>query len=109
MIYKQDLIDAIEETHKKPDDYHKCEKLATFYTLLDKLYPEASPEPVKGTGFSFDNAPEEMVGYHGTGPFLAAVGGMNARKAWLLMDELMDALSVINPRLHDSVMRKLYE
>lgn len=109
MIYRQDLIDAIEETHRRPDDYHKCEKLATFYTLLDKLYPERPTEPAQSPGFSFGDTPEMTVGHYGTTPFLAAVGGKDPKKAWLLMDELMQALSVMNPRLYDSVMRKLYE
>ena len=109
MIHRQDLINAIEETNKKPDDYHKCEKLATFYTLLDKLYPEDLTEPAQGSGFSFDSAPEETVGEYGDSPFLAAVGGMEAGKAWQLMDELMTAVSVINPRLYECVLRKMRE
>ena len=109
MLYREDLLDAIKETQGKPDNYHKCEKLATFYTLLDHLYPEQKPGATEGAGFSFCAGPADIVGEYGTSQFLAAVAGMDARAAWQLMDELMDAVSVINPRLYDGVMRKLKE
>lgn len=102
---KQDLLDAISETEKKPDDYHKCEKLATYYTLLAHLYPE--PEPAVIEGYSFDSHPAGTVGCFGTSDFLTAMSGKDEQVAWELMDELMQALSVLNPRLHESVMSKL--
>ncbi len=109
MIRKQDLLDAIRETEKKPNDYHKCEKLATYYTLLSHLYPESEeePQPVVSGGFSYDNSPRAVVKDYGESDFLQAMSGKDEREAWELMDELMQTLAVLNPRLRDSVMRKL--
>lgn len=110
MIRRQDLLDAIAETEKRPNDYHKCEKLATYYTLLSHLYPEIDERPQPGMmsgEFSFDNAPEAVVGHYGESDFLKAMSGKDEREAWELMDELMQTLAVLNPRLRDSVMRKL--
>ena len=36
-------------------------------------------------------------------------GGMDAERAWVLMDELMSAVQITNKRLYDSVMRKIAE
>ena len=109
MILKQDLLDAIAQPEKKPNDYHKCEKLATYYTLLAHLYPEEpqaeAHEPLRG--YSFDQAPDNVVGEYGESAFLSAMSGKDERFAWTLMDELMEALSILNPRLFESVMRKI--
>lgn len=43
----------------------------------------------------------------GDSEFLEAVQGMNAQDAWLLMDELMETLKVVNPRLYSGVIRQL--
>lgn len=110
MILKQDLLDAIRETEKKPNDYHKCEKLATYYTLLSHLYPECDkkPQPMMSGGFSFDDSPDRaVVANYGESDFLKAMSGKDEREAWELMDELMQTLAILNPRLRDSVMRKL--
>ena len=40
MPTKYELLKAIEEVSKQPDTYTKCQKLATFYILLNSLYPE---------------------------------------------------------------------
>ena len=109
MILKQDLLDAIAETEKRPNDYHKCEKLATFYTLLSHLYPEIDTQPAVMGGMSFDGppTPRAVVGCFGESEFLQAMSGKDEREAWELMDELMQTLAILNPRLCDSVMRKL--
>ena len=39
MITERDLWDAIKETEAQRDSYAKCQKLATYYTLLNFLYP----------------------------------------------------------------------
>ena len=40
MPTKDELLKAIEEVSKQSDTYTKCQKLATFYILLNSLYPE---------------------------------------------------------------------
>jgi len=39
--------------------------------------------------------------------FMAAISGKDYGKLWAIMDELMDTLSVANPRVYASVMRKI--
>ena len=95
MITEQALWDAIKETEQQRDGFQKCQKLATYYTLLNYLYPHDE-------GMSFDPAP-----VYGDSEFLTAASGKSASDVWRLMDELMDTLQVVYPRLYDGVMMRL--
>lgn len=76
-----------------------CEKLAAIYTVMDHLNP---------TGYSYDSEKvKPTVGYYGESEFMRAVQGKDEAEIWQLIDELMETLSVVNPRLYDSVMRRL--
>ena len=39
--------------------------------------------------------------------FLETIAGKSAKDAWLLMDELIEALTVLNPRLINNFYEKL--
>lgn len=95
MISKSELENAIKEYEDAPNTYSNCEKLVTFYTLYDKLYGERIP------------VGEEVVSYRGKSEFAENVGGTDPAKAWAVMDELMDALSVLNPKLYQSALEKV--
>lgn len=96
MISKAELETAIREYEAAPNTYSNCEKLATFYTIYGYMY---GAEP-KG---------EEVVAYSGKSEFADAVRGQAPDKAWAVMDELMDAISVLNPKLYRSALDKLTE
>lgn len=97
MLTKRELEQAINEMESATSSYQNCEKLATFYTIYDHMYAIA-PETV---------AEEEKVGDYGLSDFLQAIKGMDAERAWGIMDELVSAVQITNPRLYDSVMRKI--
>ncbi len=100
MIAERDLWDAIKEIEALPDSYGKCQKLATYYTLLNFLYPEEQMQ-------SFDAEPQEMIGDYGTSEFYSAIRNQEAKHVWSVMDELMTTLQVVFPRLYEGVLRKL--
>lgn len=52
-------------------------------------------------------AAPETIGEYGSSEFLQAVAGKDPATYWGVIDELMDDLSVINPRVYASVMRKI--
>lgn len=99
MLSKRELTDAINELERSPRSYQDCAKLATFYSLYDHLYPEVMP--------GYSGAEQSVVELYGDSDFLQAIAGKDAAFAWELMDELMSAIKVLNPRLYDSVFRKL--
>lgn len=91
--------------------------LAACYILQDHLSPR---EPVgnsdQSPAYSFAPPPAETpqitaapetVGEYGNSDFLQAVAGKDPATCWGVIDELMDDLSVINPRVYASVMRKI--
>lgn len=96
MISLQDVLEAIEEVEAMPDTYGKAEKLATFYTLRDALQPD-----------SYRAAPAERIAYKGESDFAQAVAGRDPDEIMPVIDELMDTISIINPRLYNGVMDRL--
>ena len=100
MFSKSELLDAIDELEMSPATYQNCEKLATFYSLYDHLYGKrvitAEAEPVR----------EVMIAKHGDSEFLQAVEGADAETAWSTMDELMEAVKALQPRLYDATLQR---
>lgn len=103
MLRESELTDAINVLSNGKHSIQNCEKLAAIYTVRDHLYPQ---EPIE-RGYSAANGENEQVGLYGDSDFLTAISRKNPVEAWLLMDELMQTLYAINPRLYDSVMRKI--
>lgn len=108
MFSQAELIDGINELLEGKHSVQNCEKLAAIYTVLDHLYPVVSARELGGySGAVGTEETERSVSRYGNTEFLDAISGKDQREMWLLMDELMTTLSVINPRLYDGVMRKI--
>jgi len=107
MFTKAELIDAIDEITNGKHSIQNCERLAAIYTVLDHLYDE---EPKLDMGYSYDNKveAETIVGTYGNSEFLKIITGKPAKDVWRLMDELVEAVSVFNPRLMDNFIDKLH-
>lgn len=99
MLSKREIEQAIGELETAASTYQNCEKLASLYTVYDHMYGKTKTEFMT----------ETEVGDYGVSDFLQAVKGMKAESAWLIMDELMAAVQITNPRLYDSVLRKMAE
>lgn len=110
MFTKAELIDAINELEEGRHSIQNCERLAAIYTVLDHLYPDSQSECSFDRGYSgavAEPKAESKVGDYGDTEFLKAINDQDSADMWLLMDELMSTLLVVNPRLYDSVMRKI--
>ena len=111
MITKRDLDEAIMECQgKKKPDAKTCIMLASFYTIRQHLYPEGQetvdePAPKFDGNYSYSQPPD--IDYVGDSDFAQLVNGRNPTEIMSVMDELMDTLKVINPRLYSGVMRRL--
>lgn len=99
MITIRELDGAIKECENAPMSYQNCEKLATFYTILDHIKEEPQDE------YSYD-APKGIDSF-GDSDFLQAVAGKEEAEVWAILDELMNTVLITNPRLYQGVMRKL--
>lgn len=47
------------------------------------------------------------IGLYGESDFLRAIESKDVRSTFLIMDELMSTMQVLQPRIYDSVMRKI--
>lgn len=101
MFSKNELLDAIEELETSPATYQNAEKLATFYLLYDHLYIEK--EPIN----RIELTREVTIHRYGDSEFLEAISDKNAEGIWMLMDELMETLRALNPRLYQATIDRI--
>ena len=101
MITYRELDGAIRECENAPVSYQNCEKLATFYTILDHMHEE----PDTQVEYSYDSP--QGIGDFGESDFLQAVKGRDETEIWEILDELMDTVLITNPRLYQGVMRQI--
>lgn len=108
MITEKDLQEAIAECEgQRNPNASTCIKLAAFYTIREHLFPTAAKEPPT---YSFAAPPDQVektIDYVSDTEFGRAIEGKRAADIWPIMDELMDAVSVLQPRLYASVMAKI--
>ena len=110
MITEQELLEAIAECQgQRNPNANTCMKLASFYTILDHINCDRpAPSPPQMQGYSFASEPaENTMDYDSGTEFSDAVYGKPVEEVMKIMDELMSTLSVLNPPLYNSVMRRV--
>lgn len=99
MITRQELEKAIESCESAPVSYQNCEKLATFYAIYDHLYTRRAPQ--------VERVAETKISVSGNSEFFRLIDGLEAKRVWDIMDELMTSVQVLQPKLYDAVMQKI--
>lgn len=97
MITEKDLQEAIAECQgERSPNANTCIKLAAYYTILNQIRPT------------------EPVWYSTAGPrlnsdseFAQVVNGLPEGQVWPVMEELMETIQTLYPRLYAGVMRQL--
>lgn len=103
MITEKDLQEAIQVCQGvKNPSVQTCIKLAAFYTIKEHMYGNAPEDD----GYSF-SSDEKYIQYESDSEFGQAICGKPAYEMWAIMDEIMEALQVLNPRLYANSMRKI--
>ena len=107
MITKHDLETAIAECQGKQNpDSKTCMMLAAFYTIRREMFGEE--KDVEPISHSYAPAPvRNIVEINSDSEFARAVNGMDLDEFYSIMDELMETIQIIQPRLYDAVMMKL--
>lgn len=109
MITEKDLQEAIAECEgQRNPNANTCIKLAAFYTIQEHLFGKREePSPA----YSFAPAPPSTVedGYESDTEFGRLVGRLDNYDMMAILDELMTALSVVQPRLYAGTIRKMEE
>ena len=88
MPTRDELEEAISNLEKMEPSYEVCQKLVIYNALLDRYYNKVS-------------------GYKSDSEFMRAAEGIEWNRMLPLLDELMDCLLLVNPKLYQSFMAKL--
>ena len=108
MITEKDLQEAIAECEgNRNPNANTCIKLAAFYTIRNELF--GSPPPDIG-GYSHDAAPPSPEGkiiYDSGTEFSDIINGGDISSLLPVMDELMESVRLMIPRLYASVIERL--
>lgn len=105
MLDLNEVERAIAELESGDTKFSVCAKLADLYAVRDHMREDRAYE----LGYSMAPAPQiaETLDVYGNSDFLKAVSGKEAASAWAIIDDLMDTLRVVNPKVYDGVMRKI--
>ena len=108
MITEHDLQEAIAECQGKLNpNANTCMMLASFLTIKDHMFPQEEKQPQ----YSYDIKPSmvnaDVIEYYSESEFGKAVNGKNVEDIMVLMDEVMEVVQVINPRLYNSIMERI--
>ena len=101
MYSKTELLAAMEELLNGKHTIQNCEKLASVIAVYNHLYSEPIDK-----GYSFDNN-VNVVGNYGESEFLQLISGQSMEDVMPIIDELVETVQVLNPRLYASFIRKL--
>lgn len=103
MFSKNEILDAIDDLEEAPATYQNAEKLATFYSLYDHLF--VTKEPMN----RIESIREVIIGKYGDSEFMRVIEGKKAEEVWLVMDELLQTIQMLQPRLYNATIEKLKE
>lgn len=109
MITEKDLQEAISECEgKRNPNADTCLKLASFYIIKDHMFGGEKSD----VSYSYAPDPDEsvhMIDYVSDTEFGMIVSESDPEYVMSVMDELMSALYVVDPKMYKSVIRKLRE
>ena len=108
MITIKDLQEAIAECKGERDpNANTCIKLAAYYTIMEHMQDNSMS--AQKYSFAAGPPPSAVVDYQGTSEFAECARGMPLNDFMAVMDELMSTLQILNPKLYNSVIRRVSE
>lgn len=116
MITEREVANAIEECMKDPITGSKRGILADLIIIQDYLFggspstrtvtqevPACPAAPVEQTVI------QEIVETSCDSDFLKAIDGRKADRVWRLMDELVEAVKILHPRMYNTFLDKVQD
>lgn len=100
MISERELQQAIDNCMAEPMSYAKLEKLAVLFAVNDHLFadpPRMARETTEENKITYDSGTE----------FSRAILGKNAKKVFAIVDDAMDAVKTLHPKMYDMVLDKI--
>ena len=116
MITEKEIEQAIEECMREPVTGNKRSVLADLIIIQDYLFGapmQAQDVPHPMPMQSYSAPPMEQVETYiettGDSEFLKAVDGRKADKVWKLIDELVEAVKILHPRMYTTFIDKVQD
>ena len=112
MITEKDLQEAIAECQgQRNPNASTCIKLAAFYTIRREMFGEEKDAerlpPGPSYSYAMQTESEPMIENNSDSAFAQAINGRPQKEIWPLMDEMMETIHAIHPRLYSAVMDRL--
>ena len=116
MITEKDVLNAIDECMQDPITGNKRAALAQLFVIHDHLFGEPMqvqetqrPMPMQ----SYSAPPMEQVEIYvetnGDSEFLKVVNGRKAERIWPLINELVEAVKILHPRMYTTFIDKVQD
>lgn len=102
MITERELLRAIDECQQEPITSSKRGTLADLFIIYDHLFGQPM-----NVGYSYENRVENTIQTKGDTEFLLTVNGKDTEKVMAILDELMEATKVLQPRIYDQVIERV--
>ena len=116
MITEKEIAQAIEECMQEPVTGNKRAVLADLIIIQDYLFGEPmrereAPHPMHMQSYSAPTIEqvETYIETNGDSEFLKAVDGKKADRVWKLMDELVEAVKILHPRMYTAFIDKVQD
>ena len=116
MITEKEVEQAIQECMRDPITGNKRAVLADLIIIQDYLFGEPTraqeaPQPMPMQSYS---APpmeqvEIYVETNGDSEFLKVVNGRKAERVWPLINELVEAVKILHPRMYTTFIDKVQD
>ena len=104
MITEQDIKEAIAECQGvRNPTMNTCIKLAALYTIQNQFLGKTDA-PTEAVNYSYNAGPD--INYYSDSEFWKKVRYKDINDILPVIDDLMNTISIINPRLYDAVMQK---
>lgn len=114
MITEREVVKAIEECMREPITGSKRSTLADLIIIQNYLFGEPSEEsqPVQAPPIFYSSASakeptEKTIKTDGGSEFLDAIDGRKADRVWSLVDELVEAVKILHPRMYSTFIDKV--
>ena len=109
MITEKDLQEAIAECQgQRNPNASTCIKLAAFYTIRKELFGEGKDAvQLPAYSYAMQTESEPTIINDSDSAFARAINGRQQAEIWPLMDEMMETIHAIHPRLYSAVMDRL--
>ena len=116
MITEKEVEQAIQECMRDPITGNKRAVLADLIIIQDYLFGEPTraqevPQPMPMQSYSAPPVEqvEIYVETNGDSEFLKAVDGRKAERVWPLINELVEAVKILHPRMYTTFIDKVQD